>query len=157
MRLSELSAVLFDLDGTLVPSGLCAPPIDPDVQALLSWLRARGVRVALVTNGRVRTQRAKIRSAGLEPCVDDVWISQDVGAPKPHRWIFERALRAAACEADRALFVGDDPVADIAGASRRGMRTCWVRPAIPMREPELTPDLVVGSVHELRPLLEERS
>jgi HAD superfamily hydrolase (TIGR01509 family) len=124
------------------------------VHALLAWMRARGIHLAVVTNGRARTQRSKLRAAGLEDAFDRVWISQEVGAPKPRRWIFERALAAAGCAASQALFVGDQPVIDIDGAARRGMRTCWVTGPRPEAAPRRDPDLVIGAVSELRSLLE---
>ena len=53
---------------------------------------------------------------------DAVILSFEVGAVKPDRSIFQRALDALGVPAARALMVGDNAVDD-AGAARLGIRT----------------------------------
>jgi putative hydrolase of the HAD superfamily len=59
---------------------------------------------------------------GLGGLVDRVVVSAEVGAAKPAREIFERALREVQCAASRAVFVGDSPETDVAGALGAGLR-----------------------------------
>lgn len=49
-------------------------------------------------------------------------ISSEVGANKPHPWIFSEALRLAVVAPHEALHVGDDPRADWEGAAQAGLR-----------------------------------
>ncbi|MEE8410242.1 MAG: HAD family hydrolase [Myxococcota bacterium] len=101
--------------------------IEPDTAAndLIDAL-ATDYRLALVTNGGSATQRHKLRRSGLDRRFEHIFISEEVGCKKPQAGIFENALRALDCSPDNAIFVGDNPMADVAGAAAVGMRTCWV-------------------------------
>ncbi|MDP7286550.1 MAG: HAD family hydrolase [Phycisphaerae bacterium] len=140
-----LRAILFDLDDTLVDwSGAAAMgaedigdtefrpeqlleyvSVDQRVCAMLRELGRRYL-LAVVSNGSARMQRGKILRAGLCGLFDGVFISGEMGVRKPDADIFRRALAALDCPPDEALFVGDDPVTDIAGAKSAGMQTCWI-------------------------------
>lgn len=98
----------------------------PWAAAVLAALSGR-CRLALVTNGGSRPQRRKLARAGLEPYFGGaVLVSAELGAAKPEPAIFEAALALVDCRPDQALFVGDDPERDIAGAAALGMATCWL-------------------------------
>jgi putative hydrolase of the HAD superfamily len=99
----------------------------PEAAPLLERIGAR-TKVAVVTNGGGRTQRGKLAAAGLAPLVQEVFVSGELGVAKPDPKIFARALAWAGCAPERALFVGDDPLRDIAGAARAGMVTAWMAP-----------------------------
>jgi putative hydrolase of the HAD superfamily len=100
--------------------------------ALLEALRARGLKLALVSNTASPEWllRPVLERQGLVERLDAIVLSSEVGKRKPHRAIFERALADLDAEPENALFVGDRLVADILGASRVGMRTVqalWFR------------------------------
>jgi len=97
----------------------------PDARATLEELRRRGFRLGLITNGRVETQGAKLRRLGLEPFFDATLISEREGVRKPERRIFELALSRLGVSADQAWFVGDHPMADVAGARAAGLTAVW--------------------------------
>lgn len=100
--------------------------------ALLEAIRARGLRLALVSNTASPEWllRPVLEHQGLVERVDAVVLSSEVGKRKPHAAIFERALEKVAVEPGDALFVGDRLDADVLGASRVGMTTVqalWFR------------------------------
>ncbi len=100
--------------------------------ALLEALRARGLRLALVSNTASPEWLLLpvLEEQGLLARVDAVVLSSEVGKRKPHAAIFERALEEVAVEPGDALFVGDRIDADVLGASRVGMTTVqalWFR------------------------------
>jgi putative hydrolase of the HAD superfamily len=97
----------------------------PEAPALLRRIGAH-TKIAVVTNGGGRTQRGKLRAAGLAQLVHEVFVSDELGVAKPSPEIFARALDWAGCAPGRVLFVGDDPVRDIAGAAGAGMVTAWL-------------------------------
>lgn len=99
---------------------------DPRVVAVVERLRRSGLRLAVVTNGSSPNQRAKLARSGVEPLLDAVVVSGEVGVSKPAPEIFARALSALDIAAADAVFVGDDPRRDVVGAARAGLRTVWV-------------------------------
>ncbi|HEY3668669.1 MAG TPA: HAD family hydrolase [Polyangiaceae bacterium] len=83
-------------------------------------------RLGLVTNGSGETQRAKLTALELTGLFEPLLISGEVGFKKPDPRIFELALAAWEVAPESVLFVGDDPVSDIAGAKAVGMQTLQV-------------------------------
>jgi putative hydrolase of the HAD superfamily len=98
---------------------------DPSVALLLATLRGR-YRLAIVSNGSGRVQRAKLAKLGLGDPRLRAFISGELGVAKPGPALFRKAIDWVGCESREVLFVGDDPVRDIAGAFAVGMATCWV-------------------------------
>jgi HAD superfamily hydrolase (TIGR01549 family) len=62
--------------------------------------RHSGFRIAVVSNGDARRQRAKINAMCLEDIVDGCVISGEVGVRKPDRRIFEIAAERAGADLD---------------------------------------------------------
>jgi HAD superfamily hydrolase (TIGR01549 family) len=100
--------------------------------ALLEALRARGLKLGLVSNtaSPLWLLEPVLEKQGLVERLDAIVLSAEVGKRKPHPAIFERALDELGVEAGDALFVGDRVEADVLGASRVGMTTVqafWFR------------------------------
>jgi HAD superfamily hydrolase (TIGR01662 family) len=100
--------------------------------ALLEALRARGLKLALVSNTASPQWLLQpiLERQGIAERVDAIVLSSEVGKRKPHPAIFERALSELDVDASDALFVGDRLEADVLGASRVGMMTIqavWFR------------------------------
>lgn len=94
---------------------------------LLRLLRARGVRLGIVTNGETDFQWRHIVALGLDAMVDAMLISQAEGLRKPDAALFHRAAERLGVTPDQCLFVGDNPQADILGAHGAGMQTAWLK------------------------------
>jgi putative hydrolase of the HAD superfamily len=100
--------------------------------ALLEALRARGLRLGLVSNAFDPPDllHRDLARFGIAERLDVAVFSSEVGRRKPDPEIFERALGALDVAASEALFVGDTLASDIAGAAALGMHTCqalWFR------------------------------
>jgi putative hydrolase of the HAD superfamily len=100
--------------------------------ALLEALRARGLKLALVSNtaSPLWLLQPILERQGIAERVDTIVLSSEVGKRKPHPAIFERALRELGVDSSDTLFVGDRLEADVLGASRVGMKTVqavWFR------------------------------
>ncbi|MEJ1931626.1 HAD family hydrolase [Nostoc sp. NIES-2111] len=93
----------------------------------LAALRARGLRLGIVTNGEGGFQRRHVAALGLEPRVDAVLVSAEEGLRKPDAALFRRAADRLGAAPGACLFVGDNPSADVLGASAAGMRPVWFR------------------------------
>lgn len=101
----------------------------PHLHETLAQLTAAGLTLGIISNGLGDFQMATIRALGIEPYFLAICISEREGVRKPEAAIFRRALARLGTSADRAVFVGDHPVADIDGARRVGMRAVWKRDA----------------------------
>jgi HAD superfamily hydrolase (TIGR01549 family) len=69
---------------------------------------------------------ASLRKLGINQFFRAVLISESVGWRKPHRAIFDEALRKLQVKAEETVFIGDSPIEDICGAKAAGMRTIFV-------------------------------
>lgn len=124
----------------------------PDALSTLAALKDRGLPLALVTNGTVRSQETKVGRLGLEPFFDAVLISEREGVRKPERAIFERALSRLGVAPASAWHVGDHPMADVAGASAAGLSAIW-RHVSYWPEPA-SATFTIHALGELMPLLD---
>jgi putative hydrolase of the HAD superfamily len=100
----------------------------PHPQTPIVWecLRRRGIKTAIVSNtpwgSPSSVWRTKLARHGLLERVDAVVFCVDVGWRKPHRAPFDRALALLDVAPMDAVFVGDDPRWDVAGAKNAGVR-----------------------------------
>ena len=99
----------------------------PDAVQTLAGLRASGLKLGLITNGSVRMQSRKLQCLTLSPAFDTILISEAEGIAKPDRQIFHRAVERLNTTPAQAVFVGDHPDVDVAGARSAGMRAVWRR------------------------------
>jgi HAD superfamily hydrolase (TIGR01509 family) len=106
--------------------------VDPEAIPTLASLRARGFITAIVSNtpwgSPAPAWRAELARHNLLDAVDVVVFCTDVGYRKPHRAPFERALNLLDVRAADAVFVGDDPRWDVAGAERAGIQPLLLAP-----------------------------
>ncbi|MBI2685684.1 MAG: HAD-IA family hydrolase [Acidobacteria bacterium] len=122
-----------------------------DAAQTLSSLRAAGLKLGLITNGSVRMQGAKLTCLALAPMFDTILISDAEGISKPEREIFDRALGRLNVNPAHAVFVGDHPDVDVAGARAAGMRAVWRRDPTVSRVVEA--DAVIEELGDLLTLL----
>jgi len=140
------------LDEALLEGMLEALSPVPEVLALTQKVQAR-FATAVVSNGSSRRQRAKLSRSGLAARFEGVFISGEVGAPKPDFTLFRAALGFVDVPPERALFVGDDPARDIAPAAALGLRTCWVSHGRPYPAGLPAPTHVIAHVTQLLEVL----
>ncbi len=103
--------------------------------------------LGMVTNGRSRSQRGKIKGAKLESFFSVIKVSGEEDAQKPDPEIFQSCLEALDCEPQQAIFVGDHPVNDIEGPHQIGMKTVWVETARYQEAPKA--DVCVRHISEI--------
>jgi FMN hydrolase / 5-amino-6-(5-phospho-D-ribitylamino)uracil phosphatase len=91
-----------------------------DVRPALTRLRAR-YRLFAVSNGN-----ADLHRCGVGELFDGHVTAISAGAAKPAARIFAALIEMAGVRAAEIMHVGDDPVADVLGASQAGMQSVWL-------------------------------
>jgi putative hydrolase of the HAD superfamily len=97
----------------------------PDAAPALAGLHERGLRLVCVSNWDVSLADVLAR-CGLAGALDGVVTSAEAGVRKPDPAIFEPALRLARCTPPEAVYVGDTPSEDLAGARAAGIRALLI-------------------------------
>ncbi|MGZ4613747.1 MAG: HAD family hydrolase [Kineosporiaceae bacterium] len=129
---------------------------DPDVPVLFTGLRARGVKVGVLSNtiwSREYHERVFARD-GILDLIDGAVYTSEIDHAKPHRQAFRAALRAVAVDDPAAcVYVGDRPYEDVHGAQRAGLRAVLVPHSdipVAQRVPvDVRPDAVVDRLRDL--------
>lgn len=124
--------------------GVLVPQLFPEVAEVLDALRARGLRLAVVSNWDI-TLRGRLADLGVADRFDAVFASAEVGVSKPDPVIFHMACDALGVEPADALHCGDDEANDLGGARGAGCRAVLVH-----RGAGAPP----GAIRDLRPLVE---
>lgn len=126
-----------------------------DVPEVLRTLAGRGLRIGLISNSH-RCLVSFQSHFELQGLISAAISSSQHGFLKPHRSIFDAALKLLGVPAAAAVMVGDSVGQDIEGARRAGMRAVLVRRGA-SDEPfggEVDGDVpVIRSLRELPPLL----
>ncbi|WP_345295894.1 phosphoribosyltransferase family protein, partial [Luteimicrobium xylanilyticum] len=105
-------------------------PLHPDLPGLLAELGAL-VPLAVTSNTGMlpgTTMRALLDAAGLLAPVRVLTFSDELGTGKPSPAIFEATVAGLGVPAAAVLHVGDNPVADVRGATGAGLRAALVGP-----------------------------
>jgi putative hydrolase of the HAD superfamily len=92
-----------------------------DVVPTLEALRAEGYRLGIVSNWEEWLEEL-LDTLAVRGYFDVIAGSGLVGRAKPHRSIFEHALRAVGADPAQAVHIGDNPRDDVEGARAVGVR-----------------------------------
>jgi len=93
----------------------------PGTLETLGYLKAKGYQMHIITNGFIEVQHAKLRNCGLSNFFGKVFISEEIKTTKPHREIFEHALKSTNALKKKSIMIGDSWETDIEGALAFGM------------------------------------
>jgi putative hydrolase of the HAD superfamily len=128
---------------------------DPCAAAVLRGCRERGWRTGLLSNTHwPRDLHEKwLAEAGLLELLDARVYTSDLAHMKPHPEAFQAILGAVGVPAEEAVFVGDRPRDDIAGARGAGLRTVLLtgRPVPPH---DVAPDAALPALADLLDVLD---
>jgi putative hydrolase of the HAD superfamily len=93
---------------------------------ILEYLKAKGYKMHLITNGFESVQFKKIENSKLTPYFLEVITSEGSNSLKPNKEIFEYALQKANAKLEESIMIGDNESADIQGAINIGMDSVFV-------------------------------
>ncbi|MBD5544906.1 MAG: noncanonical pyrimidine nucleotidase, YjjG family [Lachnospiraceae bacterium] len=108
----------------------------------------------VVTNGVERTQRNKLQLAGFTEWMEDIFISEMIGMPKPDKRFFDACFcQMPNFNREKTIIIGDSLSSDMLGGNRAGIATCWYNPDnLPGRE-DVRIDYEIRNLWEVEKIL----
>ncbi len=123
----------------------------PGAVETIDELRARGVLLALVTNGAAEPQREKVKKFDLARRFHHIQIEGEAGFGKPEERAYRHALEALGVAASDAWMVGDNLEWEVAAPQRLGVFAIWhdhLGEGLPEGSP-VRPDRIIRRIPEL--------
>lgn len=122
----EFSLTPLEME-TVFWNGASMGAIMPGADKMLNYINKNGIRSAIISNllwsGAALTER--LNRLLPENQFEFVMTSSDYFMRKPNRILFDIALQKAGVCADEVWYCGDNPQADIEGASQVGIYPIW--------------------------------
>lgn len=113
-------------------------------------------RQYLVTNGITHTQRKKLKLSGLDELVEDIFVSEEIGVPKPQKEYFDRCFsRIQNFDKEKTIIVGDSLSSDMLGGNNAGLVTCWYNPGGLRNDSEVRIDYEINNLQDIISVLNE--
>lgn len=126
------------LDYALASTGVGTPPIRQklmeayltldaydEVPAMLTRLKAAGMKLAILSNGEPDMLDAAVKGAGIDGVLDHVLSVEAVGIYKPHPSVYQLAIDRLGVSAAAVSFQSSNAW-DVNGASSFGLRPVWI-------------------------------
>ena len=137
LRLKRMSQTLLDfkIGSPLLAEEMSTQFLDmlpmrtqvfPHTFEILDYLIKKGYLLHLITNGFEKTQHRKLKYSGLQKYFTEVITSEGSNSLKPHKEIFEYAMKRVNCCADECIMIGDSLEVDIQGAMNAGIDQVFV-------------------------------
>ncbi|MFA7686301.1 MAG: YjjG family noncanonical pyrimidine nucleotidase [Moheibacter sp.] len=96
-------------------------------EELLEYLQYK-YSIHILSNGFEEVTHRKIENSIIRNYVKTITTAESAGVPKPDPIAFQTALNNAGVEKENSLYIGDDWIADMVGASRFGMKAIFFNP-----------------------------
>ncbi|WP_090817287.1 HAD family hydrolase [Paenibacillus sp. yr247] len=97
----------------------------PNLHELLGYLKNKGLKLGMITNGFSEFQIRNIEALGIIHYFDTLLVSEIEGLRKPDPEIFIRALSNLGLQPEEAVYVGDHPENDVIASRNVGMKGVW--------------------------------
>ncbi|RBP46412.1 putative hydrolase of the HAD superfamily [Roseimicrobium gellanilyticum] len=141
----EWEELFADFDAHIAEHYVPFPALSEVLAAL-----SREYALGIITNGKGEFQQRTIRALGIGHYFQTLLISEMEGVRKPEAEIFHRAVAHLGCRPSEAVYVGDNPEADVRAARAAGWKAIWKRNAA-FAEPGA--DGIIDRLEELPSLL----
>lgn len=126
----------------------------PGAEQMLEQLKGK-YRLFLCSNGTPVVQEGRLRSSGIGPCFEKIFISEAIGYNKPAKEYFDRCFeQIPELDLSRCIIVGDSLSSDIQGGINAGIRTCWYNPKFAQNRKNVEPDYEIYDLKQVSVLLD---
>lgn len=110
--------------------------------------------VCAASNAMLDQQVTRLTNAGLLGFFDNVFVSEDIGFPKPQKEFFDVCFeRLGISDVDECIMIGDSISADIQLGKNYGMKTIWFDRKKGDIKPGIEPTYTVFSLKEIENIL----
>ncbi|WP_199615867.1 haloacid dehalogenase type II [Paenibacillus alkalitolerans] len=124
----------------------------PEVFSVLQQLKPV-TTLAILSNGTPQMLNSIVNDAGLGPFFSAVLSADAIKIYKPYMGVYQLLPANLGFRKEEILFVSANSW-DAAGAKAFGLAVCWVnRSNMPFDELDVTPDLVVNNLEQLKNIL----
>ena len=127
------------------------PGVVDGAHELMNYLKQKGYRMHMCSNGFHEVQYKKLAACGLKDFFTTIILSEDAGANKPSPVYFDYALRQSGAQRESTIMIGDNLQTDILGARDAGFDTIlfnrW------KLEPSDIPTHTVATLREIMDIL----
>jgi putative hydrolase of the HAD superfamily len=123
----------------------------PHAHEVVDAMREAGVKLALITNGAARPQRAKVERFHLTHRFHHIQIEGELGFGKPEERAYHHAMSALGVEAHETWMVGDNLEWEVVAPQRLGIHAIWYDTSgdgLPSGT-QARPDRIIRSLREL--------
>lgn len=121
----------------------------PEVPEVLKQLKARGAKLAILSNGSPKMLEAACRNAGITDVLDDVLSVDEIRVYKPDPRVYDMVTTRWRLFPEAVSFQSSNRW-DAAGAKAFGFRTVWVnRNGLPEEYKDIMPAAVLPSLDGL--------
>lgn len=94
---------------------------------ILEYLKNK-YELHILSNGFEEVTHQKINGCLIKNYIKTVTTAEGAGAPKPSGIAFQTALDKANAKKEESVYIGDDWIADMGGATKFGMRAIFFNP-----------------------------
>ena len=121
---------------------------------LMDYLRQKGYRMHMCSNGFHEVQYKKLASCGLHDYFDTIILSEDAGVNKPSPLYFDYALKTSGASRETTLMIGDNLQTDIQGALSAGIDALlFNRWKVNIDESTIIPTFVTNTLSDIKKVL----
>ena len=109
---------------------------------LLKTLKQQGKKVYLLSNAQAAFTGPELKKLGIDQFFDQIFLSSDHQCKKPDIHFYQKLLDTCGLDVRESIMVGNDVIADIAGAQKAGLDTFYFHSNL---SPELEKTTCVSS------------
>ena len=130
------------------------PGVIDGAHDLMDYLRQKGYRMHMCSNGFHEVQYKKLDACGLHKYFDTIILSEDAGVNKPSKTYFDYALKMSGASRETTLMIGDNLQSDILGALNADLDAMlFNRWQVPSEEFPQNLTFVVDNLRDIKTIL----